>query len=107
MAILSGGILRSNLHRVVPPPKYQSSYDRWSLVFFTRPGNSTFLSALKNESPMIKEAVERADARGERGKYETGVTSGEWFARRIKNQRIKNRTVSRVTEMLRLLLSRD
>ncbi|KAH9037675.1 Clavaminate synthase-like protein [Lactarius pseudohatsudake] len=40
MAILSAGVLRSNLHRVVPPPKAQASFDRWSLAFFTRPMNS-------------------------------------------------------------------
>lgn len=96
MAIFSGGILRSNLHRVVPPPKSQSGYDRWSLVFFTRPGNSAILSALQGESEMIREAVLSANEGGEKGKYETGVSSGEWFARRIKNQRIKNRTVSAV-----------
>ncbi|KIP06079.1 hypothetical protein PHLGIDRAFT_58502, partial [Phlebiopsis gigantea 11061_1 CR5-6] len=39
LALFSGGILRSNLHRVVTPPKAQAAYTRWSLVFFTRPGN--------------------------------------------------------------------
>ncbi|THH29071.1 hypothetical protein EUX98_g5113 [Antrodiella citrinella] len=40
LPILSGGILRSNLHRVVPPPRAQSKSERWSLVYFTHPGNS-------------------------------------------------------------------
>ncbi|OBZ65458.1 1-aminocyclopropane-1-carboxylate oxidase, partial [Grifola frondosa] len=88
MAIFSGGILRSNLHRVVPPPKEQGTYERWSLVFFTRPGNSVGLHPLVDESPLIAEAVAKAPER----KFETGATAKEWFARRIKNQRIKNRT---------------
>ncbi|KAI1781594.1 Clavaminate synthase-like protein [Ganoderma leucocontextum] len=88
LAIFSGGILRSNLHRVVPPPKEQGKFERWSLVFFTRPGNSILLRALSDESPVIAEAV----AKLPEDKYNTGSTSLDWFTRRIKNQRIKNRT---------------
>jgi len=87
LSILSGGILRSNLHRVVPPPGYQRSLDRWSLVYFTRPGNSVILRALKEHSQMIAEAVARQPAKF----FETGSTAHEWFARRIKNQRVNNR----------------
>ncbi|KAI9466615.1 Clavaminate synthase-like protein [Lactarius psammicola] len=87
MAIFSAGILRSNLHRVVPPPKAQASFDRWSLVFFTRPGHSVPLAPLAEESTLIAEAAARAPE----GRYVTGVTAGEWFRRRIQNRRIKNR----------------
>ncbi|TCD63370.1 hypothetical protein EIP91_005623 [Steccherinum ochraceum] len=110
LAIFSGGILRSNLHRVVygalslltyhtppdsrfwcnsPPPREQSKYERWSLVFFTRPGNTHELRALTDESAIIADAVAKA-ANPET--YNTGSTAGGWFARRIKNQRLKNRT---------------
>ncbi|KAH9887649.1 Clavaminate synthase-like protein [Cubamyces lactineus] len=88
MTIFSGGILRSNLHRVVPPPKEQGKFERWSLVFFTRPGNSVILRPLADQSSIIADAVAKAPP----GKYETGQTSKDWFARRIKYQRIKNRT---------------
>ncbi|KAJ7041622.1 Clavaminate synthase-like protein [Mycena alexandri] len=88
MAIFSGGILRSNLHRVVNPPGDQGSLYRYSLVYFTRPGNSIILRALTDESPMIAEAVANAP---DPGQFDTGVTSLDWFTRRIKNQRIKNR----------------
>ncbi|KAF8638394.1 hypothetical protein AX17_002237 [Amanita inopinata Kibby_2008] len=87
LAIFSGGILRSNLHRVLPPPGDQSPYERWSLVFFTRPGNLVLLNALTNESPMIADAVSKQPQRN----FNTGVTSAEWFLRRMKNQRIANR----------------
>ena len=40
---------------------------------------------------MIAEAVAKLPP----GKYDTGATAKDWFARRIKNQRIKNRTVCR------------
>ncbi|PPQ92475.1 hypothetical protein CVT25_010420 [Psilocybe cyanescens] len=87
LAIFSGGILRSNLHRVIPPPGLQAGLERWSLVFFTRPGNSSLLTALVQDSPMIAEAVRSSPP----GKFETGSTALDWFSRRIKNQRIKNR----------------
>ncbi|KAL6299993.1 Clavaminate synthase-like protein [Sparassis latifolia] len=87
MTIFSGGILRSNLHRVVPAPKEQGIYERWSVVFFFRPGFSVELRALADESPLIAQAVAQAPE----GKYSPGVTSKEWFTRRTKNQRMKNR----------------
>ncbi|OCH93542.1 Clavaminate synthase-like protein [Obba rivulosa] len=86
MTLFSGGILRSNLHRVIPPPKDQGKYERWSLVFFTRPGNPVELRPL-TESALIADAVAKAPE----GKYQAGSTAAQWFARRIKNQRIKNR----------------
>ncbi|KAI0058454.1 Clavaminate synthase-like protein [Artomyces pyxidatus] len=85
MTIFSGGILRSNLHRVVPPPKEQGTLDRWSLVHFTRPGYSVVLKPL--DSALIADAVVKAPE----GKYETGSTAGEWFGRRIANMRLNNR----------------
>ncbi|KAJ7112332.1 hypothetical protein C8R44DRAFT_798349 [Mycena epipterygia] len=88
MAIFSGGILRSNLHRVVNPPGDQATLYRYSLVYFTRPGNSVVLRALTDESSMIAAAVANA---ADPTKFDTGVTSFDWFTRRIKNQRLKNR----------------
>ncbi|KAF7331563.1 1-aminocyclopropane-1-carboxylate oxidase [Mycena kentingensis (nom. inval.)] len=88
LSLFSGGILRSNLHRVVPPPGLQSAHERWSLVFFTRPGNSIELRALVEDSPLIADAVARSP---DPTKFETKCTALEWFTRRIKNQRMKNR----------------
>ncbi|KAJ7618395.1 hypothetical protein FB45DRAFT_741505 [Roridomyces roridus] len=88
LALFSGGILRSNLHRVVPPPGSQAQFERWSLVYFTRPGNSVQLRALVEDSSIVADAVARTPDRD----FETGCTSLEWFTRRIKNQRMKNRT---------------
>ena len=33
----SAGVLRSNIHRVVPPPGVQGCETRYSLVYFSRP----------------------------------------------------------------------
>ena len=48
------------------------------------------LRALAEESAFVAQAV--AASPGD-GKYDTGTTAGEWFLRRIKNQRIRNRKV--------------
>ncbi|KAF9449729.1 Clavaminate synthase-like protein, partial [Macrolepiota fuliginosa MF-IS2] len=88
LAVFSGGILRSNMHRVLPPPGAQSTHERWSIVFFTRPGNSKVLRALVESSPTIAAAVASKPEKS----FETGTTAKEWFARRVKYQRIANRT---------------
>jgi hypothetical protein len=72
-----------------PPPGAQGNQERWSLVFFTRPGNSVVLRALTEDSKMVAEAVKKNPGTN----FEPGSTSYEWFTRRIKNQRIKNRKV--------------
>ncbi|KIJ30337.1 hypothetical protein M422DRAFT_36625 [Sphaerobolus stellatus SS14] len=85
LAIYSGGVLRSNLHRVVPPPGEQGKYERWSLVYFLRPAFESVMEPLV-QSPLVAEAVKKKPV-------DIGnVTAGEWFSRRIKNQRVANRT---------------
>ena len=66
-----------------PPPKAQAQYERWSLVFFTRPNDTVELHHLANKSAMIADAVAKAPA----GKYEPGTTAQEWLARRVRSQR--------------------
>ncbi|KAI0760590.1 Clavaminate synthase-like protein [Fomes fomentarius] len=84
--IFSGGILRSNIHRVVPPPKTQAQYERWSLVFFTRPNDTVELRHQADKSAMIADAIAKATP----GKYEPGATAQEWLARRIRSRRVTN-----------------
>lgn len=92
LTIFSGGLLHSSMHRVVPPPGAQAAYDRWSLVFFTRPGDSSQLRALIDESPIIRKAI-NAKSTEEREKYFPKSTAAEWFLRRVKYSRIHNLTV--------------
>ncbi|KAF9225086.1 Clavaminate synthase-like protein [Gyrodon lividus] len=100
LTVFSGGILQSNIHRVVPAPGAQGNFERLSLVFFTRPGNSQALRALAEDSIIIAEAVKQRPEKN----FETGSTAAEWFARRAKYLRISNRkgpetwTQSRGTE---------
>lgn len=92
LTLFSGGFLRSNLHRVVPPPGAQRALPRWSQVFFLRPGNSVVLGALVDQSEIVRAKVDSMDEEA-KARLFPNATSKEWFARRIKNQRIKNRTV--------------
>ncbi|EPT03379.1 hypothetical protein FOMPIDRAFT_1116437 [Fomitopsis schrenkii] len=87
LSIFSGGILRSALHRVMPPPGTQSRFERYSVAFFTRPRNSVVLRHLGHGSDMIARAVAKAPE----GEFDTGTTSAEWVARRIRKLRLKNR----------------
>jgi len=90
LKILSGGLLVSNMHRVIPPPGQQSAHTRWSLVYFSRPGNTVLLEPFSASSSMIANAVEEM-ADEDKKRFYTGSTAGDWFKRRIKYQRIKNR----------------
>ncbi|KAF8890207.1 hypothetical protein BD779DRAFT_1610898 [Infundibulicybe gibba] len=82
LKILSGGILRSNLHRVAPPPGAQAHLERLSLVYFTRPADNIPLRALSDQSALIAQAPS-AD-------FDTGATAGEWHQRRVRNRRFNN-----------------
>ncbi|KAF8621752.1 hypothetical protein AX15_007545 [Amanita polypyramis BW_CC] len=86
LSILSGGIVRPNLHRVVPAPGEQAKYPRWSVVYLVRPGNSTRLNALVSESPIIAESVAKHPEKN----FQTDETSEEWFRRRVKLRRADN-----------------
>ncbi|KAF8889449.1 hypothetical protein CPB84DRAFT_1785606 [Gymnopilus junonius] len=91
LSILSGGILRSNLHRVLPPPSSQANSERWSLVFFSRPSNTTILRALVDDSPVIAEALDKKDVDSKK-MFDTGATAQEWCERRVRNRRFANNT---------------
>ncbi|KAI0783127.1 Clavaminate synthase-like protein [Abortiporus biennis] len=89
LSLFSGGILRSSVHRVMPPPGSQSRYERYSICYFTRPNDDAILRALSDKSPLIAEAVRRAPP----GQFEPGCTSSEWISRRIRNLCLKSRQV--------------
>lgn len=92
LTIFSGGIIHSNMHRVVPPPGEQASHVRYSIVFFTRPADTVALNALTDESDIIRAAVE-AKSLPERAKYYPNVSAKDWFERRVRNGRLANRKV--------------
>lgn len=92
LTIFSGGILHSNMHRVVPPPGEQVSHDRYSIVYFMRPADDVTLHPLVDESDVIRAAVD-AKSPEECAKYHPNTTARAWFERRFKNNRLANRKV--------------
>ena len=92
LSLLSGGLLQSSMHRVVPPPGAQGDLPRWSMVYQTRPAHHAQLRAFSTESPLVRVALEQMPPE-ERAKYNPNATAGEWFARRIKNFRVENHKV--------------
>lgn len=67
---LSGGLLRSNIHRVVAPPGEQSASTRYSLVYFMRPGDDVPMKRL--EGGIVPRLAE--------GEIDEDVTSKEWIS---------------------------
>ncbi|KAH9921154.1 Clavaminate synthase-like protein [Fomitopsis serialis] len=91
MYIFSGGILKSNLHRVVPAPGAQAVLPRWSWRC------SRVLATPSSPRPHRGEPRGRGRGREcpDRSVFGSGQTSKEWFARRIRNQRTKNQKIWR------------
>ncbi len=69
----TAGLLRSNVHRVVPPLPPQDGIDRYSLVYFSRPEDAVVLRRLKGGL---------IDAQPQEKSSEVEMTSEEWILRR-------------------------
>jgi isopenicillin N synthase-like dioxygenase len=67
---LTGGWLKSSVHRVTAPPEDQRQYKRTGLLYFARPHNDTKLLPIL-DSPVLKEA-------GVKPRFDTVVTMEEW-----------------------------
>lgn len=67
---LTGGWLKSSVHRVVAPPEDQREYSRTGLLYFARPHNDTKLLPI-TDSPVL-------EAAGVRPRFEKVVTVEEW-----------------------------
>jgi isopenicillin N synthase-like dioxygenase len=52
---ITGGYLKSSVHRVVAPPKDQWNYDRTGLLYFARPHSDTILVPIE-DSPVLQAA---------------------------------------------------
>jgi 2OG-Fe(II) oxygenase superfamily len=84
VSIMSAGILRSNMHRVVAPPGAQREHPRYSCVYFGRPEDAVELRNLV-ESPLVAKAVE------DKGEIPASFgTAKDWITRRVKNSRKDN-----------------
>ncbi|KIW09941.1 hypothetical protein PV08_11717 [Exophiala spinifera] len=67
---LSGGWLKSSVHRVVAPPEDQLTFNRTGLLYFARPHNDTILEPIP-DSPVLQAA-------GVKSRFNRKVTMEEW-----------------------------
>jgi isopenicillin N synthase-like dioxygenase len=67
---ITGGYLKSSVHRVHSPPKDQWGYDRTGLLYFARPHSDTILVPIE-DSPVLKAA-------GVKSRFEKPISMGEW-----------------------------
>jgi isopenicillin N synthase-like dioxygenase len=81
MVKFTGGMLRSNLHRVVSPPGLQASETRYSLVYFSRPEHDVTLRRLKGG--LVDEQIVSGE------EAEEGVKSKDWLLRRAMGRKIE------------------
>ncbi|TVY47766.1 Oxidoreductase [Lachnellula occidentalis] len=70
MVKFTAGLLRSNVHRVVPPPGEQAGLVRNSLVFFSRPEDAVVLKRLQGGLIDAQPVAESGDAE---------MTAHEWI----------------------------
>ncbi|KAF4540181.1 Flavonol synthase protein [Lasiodiplodia theobromae] len=84
LEFLSGGYLKSTVHRVVRPPEDQAGDKRLSLIYFARPEADVVLRPV--ESPLLRRlGVQQSGGGGRSGEgvFEEDVTAEEWARARI------------------------
>lgn len=74
MVKLTGGVLKSNVHRVVTTPGLTRVTDRYSVVYFSRPEDNVEMKSLLNN------VVDNDNL----------LTAKEWVARRVRNIQTRN-----------------
>ncbi|KAL4778527.1 hypothetical protein BJX76DRAFT_362659 [Aspergillus varians] len=95
---LSGGFLKSTVHRVVRPPEDQAGRSRLSLIYFARPEASVKMRPV--DSPLVSRVGSKLDKEYVRALQD--VTAEEWARARIaKDHRFRTGVVdSREREIL-------
>ncbi|KAF4119888.1 2OG-Fe(II) oxygenase family, partial [Geosmithia morbida] len=79
LEFLSGGYLRSTVHRVVRPPEDQADKPRFSLIYFARPEADVVMEPLS--SPLLRRVG--LGERIQKEKFARQVTAEEWARARI------------------------
>ncbi|KAJ5619839.1 hypothetical protein N7510_003823 [Penicillium lagena] len=93
LTALTGGLIKSSIHRVHAPPKDQAHLDRLGVLYFARPNNHVVLDPIPN-SPLLQRLGLTQNAFTELGQH---LTTEEWVkVRQTQQQRRKvTTTVSR------------
>ncbi|KAK3374729.1 hypothetical protein B0H63DRAFT_437547 [Podospora didyma] len=86
LTALTGGLIKSSIHRVHAPPADQADVDRLGLLYFARPNNHVVLDPIPN-SPLLNRLGLTTNAFTQLGQH---LTTEEWvIARQSQQQRPK------------------
>lgn len=84
LTALTGGLIKSSVHRVHAPPKDQAGIDRLGVLYFARPNNHVVLDPIAN-SPVLQRLGLTGNVFTDVGKH---LTTEEWVkARQTQQQR--------------------
>lgn len=85
LTALTGGLIKSSIHRVHAPPQDQAQIDRLGVLYFARPNNHVVLDPLQN-SPLLARLGKTSNVFTELGKH---LTTEEWVKIRQTQQQRK------------------
>ncbi|KAH8771608.1 hypothetical protein F5883DRAFT_456191 [Diaporthe sp. PMI_573] len=85
LTALTGGLIKSSIHRVHAPPQDQAQIDRLGVLYFARPNNHVVLDPLQN-SPLLTRLGKATNVFTELGKH---LTTEEWVRIRQTQQQRK------------------
>lgn len=86
LTALTGGYIKSSIHRVHAPPKDQAGIDRLGVLYFARPNNQVVLDPIYKDSPLLKKLGYTTNAFTELGQH---LTTQQWVKARQSQQQRK------------------
>ncbi|KAJ5170442.1 uncharacterized protein N7500_003225 [Penicillium coprophilum] len=89
LTALTGGLIKSSIHRVHAPPADQAHIDRLGVLYFARPNNHVVLDPIRN-SPLLQRLGLTTNVFTELGQH---LTTEEWVKVRQTQQQRRNRDV--------------
>ncbi|KAJ9627774.1 hypothetical protein H2203_002991 [Taxawa tesnikishii (nom. ined.)] len=87
LTALTGGYIKSSIHRVRAPPEDQAHIDRLGVLYFARPNNHVILDPIKN-SPVLNRLGLKSNQFTELGQH---LTMEEWVRKRQTQQQRKTK----------------
>ncbi|KAJ5387665.1 iron/ascorbate family oxidoreductase [Penicillium cosmopolitanum] len=89
LTALTGGLIKSSVHRVHAPPADQAHVDRLGVLYFTRPNNHVVLDPITN-SPLLERLGLTKNVFTELGQH---LTTEQWVKVRQTQQQRRNKDV--------------
>ncbi|KAJ5928956.1 hypothetical protein N7466_007912 [Penicillium verhagenii] len=89
LTALTGGYIKSSIHRVHTPPADQAHVDRLGVLYFARPNNHVVLDPIEN-SPVLNRLGLTRNAFTELGQH---LTTEQWVKVRQTQQQRRNRDI--------------